>query len=123
SRVSWASSGALLRAREMVVTASPVICAMVLSVGLPDGGAPRRARFAGLSSSSATTAGVLRCDWAAHNTRLWQAIQAAPHLLRAAGFLRFVHEAAGSILSIRRKSRRFFSPQRQFSRPVVLVFC
>jgi hypothetical protein len=40
-RVSSLSSGALLSAREIVVIASPVISAIVLSVGLSDRGAPR----------------------------------------------------------------------------------
>ena len=38
----------------MVVTANPVICAMVLSVGLPDGFAPRLPREAGGTSSCDT---------------------------------------------------------------------
>ena len=38
----------------MVVTANPVICAMVLSVGLPDGFTPRLPREAGGTSSCDT---------------------------------------------------------------------
>jgi hypothetical protein len=43
-----------LSAREIVVVASPVISAMVRSVGLPDSGAPRLPRFFSRVVPSAT---------------------------------------------------------------------
>ena len=48
------SSGALLRAREIVVMASPVISAMVRRVGLPDLGRPRLTRGFGRGARSST---------------------------------------------------------------------
>src|SRR5690606_24256105 len=45
SRVSWLSSGALLSAREIVVTLNPVIPAIVRRVGLPFGGREAGAAF------------------------------------------------------------------------------